>query len=267
MLTDLCILIPSCDRYADLWEPFFQLFWKYWPDCPYPVYLGANSLEFSAPGVRQILIGADPGWSDGLLKMLAALDDTGNLPYVLLLLDDFFFTAAVDTPTIQSCAAALDALGGNCLRLRPQPPLDHPVEGYDRLGEIAGEAPYRFSLQAAIWRRSALQGLLRPAENPWQVEVLGSQRAARMDGFYGTLQPALYYLNGVERGRWFPQTLEFLRSQGIEVDASQRGVAQVERTSGCKMRQWLLSPLRRLPLRQRLLLRAWLHQWFGIRLD
>jgi len=36
------ILIPSCDKYSDLWRPFFTLFWRHWPDCPFPVYLGSN---------------------------------------------------------------------------------------------------------------------------------------------------------------------------------------------------------------------------------
>ena len=39
MTSDSAILILSCDKFSDLWKPFFDLFWKYWPDCPYNVYL------------------------------------------------------------------------------------------------------------------------------------------------------------------------------------------------------------------------------------
>lgn len=39
---DVAVVVASCDAYADLWEPFFRLFRRYWPDCPYPVYLGSN---------------------------------------------------------------------------------------------------------------------------------------------------------------------------------------------------------------------------------
>ena len=42
----LCsVLVPSCDAYADLWIPFFALFWRYWSDCPFPVYLGTNPVD------------------------------------------------------------------------------------------------------------------------------------------------------------------------------------------------------------------------------
>ena len=33
------ILIVSCDKYSDLWDPFFKLFFKFWPDCPFNIYL------------------------------------------------------------------------------------------------------------------------------------------------------------------------------------------------------------------------------------
>ncbi len=42
--SELAILVCSCDKYADVWEPFFKLFFKFWPDCPYPIYLLSNYL-------------------------------------------------------------------------------------------------------------------------------------------------------------------------------------------------------------------------------
>ena len=43
--SDCSILVVSCDRYRDLWTPFFTLFQRYWPDCDMPVYLGTNCAQ------------------------------------------------------------------------------------------------------------------------------------------------------------------------------------------------------------------------------
>lgn len=45
MMQDMCILVVSCDKYADCWTPFSDCMRKFWPDCPYPVYLCTESGE------------------------------------------------------------------------------------------------------------------------------------------------------------------------------------------------------------------------------
>ena len=52
----LSVLVISCDRYADLWRPFFELFWRHWPDCQGPVYLGSNFTDYSDPRVQTIKV-------------------------------------------------------------------------------------------------------------------------------------------------------------------------------------------------------------------
>jgi hypothetical protein len=39
---NLAVIVVSCDLYSDVWKPFFTLFFKYWNDCPFPVYLTSN---------------------------------------------------------------------------------------------------------------------------------------------------------------------------------------------------------------------------------
>ena len=43
MMQDMCILVVSCDKYADCWTPFSDCMRKFWPYCPYPVYLCTES--------------------------------------------------------------------------------------------------------------------------------------------------------------------------------------------------------------------------------
>ena len=43
---DVAFLIVSCDRYSDLWEAFFTLLSKYWPDKNFHTYLLSNKKKF-----------------------------------------------------------------------------------------------------------------------------------------------------------------------------------------------------------------------------
>jgi hypothetical protein len=36
------VLMMTCNKYKPLWSPFFQLLRKYWPDCPYKIYMGTD---------------------------------------------------------------------------------------------------------------------------------------------------------------------------------------------------------------------------------
>jgi len=44
---DVAIVIPSCDKYGDLWPTLFQSINKFWPDLSFPIYLITNYLEYN----------------------------------------------------------------------------------------------------------------------------------------------------------------------------------------------------------------------------
>jgi hypothetical protein len=218
-MKDVSILVPSCDRYRDLWRPFMTLLRRHWRDCPYPVYVGSNHVPCTDEGATPITIGDDLTWSKGTRAMLEHIDT----PTVLILLDDFFFTAPVLTSHLEALHGDFERLDAACLRLVPMPPPDLRLARFDAVGEIAPGAPYRVSLQAAFWRKDDLLALLDDHENPWQMEVLGSRRSdgfAR--GFYSVWAPALDYYAGVVAGRWDPYGLAVCREQGVAVDLSAR---------------------------------------------
>ena len=52
------VLILSCDKYADIWTTFFAFFFKYWPDCPFTIYLASNEKQFEHDRVVTIRKGA-----------------------------------------------------------------------------------------------------------------------------------------------------------------------------------------------------------------
>jgi len=113
MLTNnIPLLVISCDKYADVWKPFFHVFRSRWPDCPFPVYLGTNHLECNEPGVTTINVGDDKDWASGVIKMLDHLDSS----QVILFLEDFFFVETVDSTAVLRLVKIAQERFPACLR-------------------------------------------------------------------------------------------------------------------------------------------------------
>ena len=220
-MSRLSILIVSCDNYADVWGPFFALFWKYWPDCPYPVYLGANQRTCGDPRVKMVLTGEDRSWAESTRHMVEQVPGE----YLLMLLEDFLLRKPVNTAQVEQCYQALRNLGGGYLRLKPFPKPDRRVPGYPMIGEIEPGAPYRAALQAAIWRKEVLLSLLQDGETAWDMELIGSRRSDVLrEGFYCTWQPVLVYRAGVTMGKWVPFAVRICQEEGVSIDFSARPV-------------------------------------------
>ena len=90
---DVAILVVSCDAYKDLWDPYFHSLFKFWPDCPYQIYLGSNEEEFSDSRVESILVGPDKEYSTNLIAMLERI----NTPWVILWIEDLFISEKINS--------------------------------------------------------------------------------------------------------------------------------------------------------------------------
>ena len=98
MTSKLAIIVVSCDKYSDLWDIFFQCFFKYWPDCPYKLYLGSNFLVYPDERVNNILVGEDIDYSSSLKIMLSEVDEDFVLPMV----EDFFISKRIDSENFEN---------------------------------------------------------------------------------------------------------------------------------------------------------------------
>jgi len=43
---NLTVLVNSTDTFSDCWPPFFQLFKRYWPECPCPIILNTETKDY-----------------------------------------------------------------------------------------------------------------------------------------------------------------------------------------------------------------------------
>lgn len=219
------ILISSFDGYSDCWLAVCHGIRKYWPDCPYPVYLMTNHKDFVYPGISVLKVGEDTGWSGRMLKAL----DRIETPYVLYFQEDYWIMAPVDTARVQEYAALMERCGLDYIRFvsNPEPDFDFPED--PRLGLIGPTAPYRTSAQVSLWRKQVLTDLIVPGETVWQFEVGGSARSRRygptflstkkkgQDDFYYGIR---YLCTAVNAGRWFRAAKVYARAEGLDVDFS-----------------------------------------------
>jgi hypothetical protein len=221
---DCVLLVASCDAYRDLWRPFFALLRQYWPDCPFPVFLGAERTDSGQPGVVTLFSDGGLVWSRRILDYLTQLSAT----YVLVTLEDFFLRSVVSTSKVLQCfefACGHDAVQ---VRLIPRPRPTNRISGESLIGESAVGSPYRLCTQAAIWNRRALIDLLRADESIWEFELNGNVRAsANPSGFYSVWRPVLPYQgvfahHVVEKGKWLPHEKWIFERKNIGCDFARR---------------------------------------------
>ena len=81
----LAILVCSCDKYEDVWNPMFEMFFKFWEDCPYDVYLLTNNKKYDNYRVKTIITGDDVSWSKAFRTALESIKEE----YVLIIMEDY----------------------------------------------------------------------------------------------------------------------------------------------------------------------------------
>src|SRR5689334_3419776 len=109
------LLVLSCDKYNDLWGPFFTLLNRFWPDCPFPVYLGSESRKWTGKPAVQTLNSSTPStdWTGLLRDYLLQI----GTPYVLIVLDDYFLRRRVENSAILRCLVFAQSHDSVCVRL------------------------------------------------------------------------------------------------------------------------------------------------------
>jgi len=210
-IEDMAVLVSSCDRYASLWYPFFQLWEKYWPNLNNDVYLMSGHLQYASEKVKPIQVGVEKSWSDSMMMALEQIPEN----YVLLTLDDYFLEKPVDHQMIATMVALMQQEDIGFISLFPLPvERTHLTES--RLGYMAKTQPYRTSLNVGIWRKSTLLSLLKSGENPWLFEIHGSVRSRDIvSAFMSVTKEPMRYFNATNRGKLMPQVLDLLRIEKI----------------------------------------------------
>lgn len=231
MKSSLAIVVQSCDKYDDLWDGFYTLFFKYWKNCSYPIYHITETKTCAFPGVTTINTKEVSKWSDMLKNGLEKV----NEDYVLYLLEDYFLIKPVDENRIEKAVEILQKENAACLRLVPVPGPDKNFKDYTDIGEISKNAAYSLSTQASIWNKSILHNIILPNETGWEFECNGSLRVKETsEVFLGvkahskTVEtgnyPYTYCCTAVYKGKWMREAVELCKKENITIDKNKRKI-------------------------------------------
>ena len=215
----IAVLVVSCDNYSDLWKPFFECFRRFWPDCPYPVYLVNNHKEVEYSNVTAIHVGDDVSWSDNLQKAL------GQVPheYVFIYIEDLFLKTAVDSQKVQAIFRwAIENKADYVKMIHGSHKIKTPYN--DLVNEIPKGSLYRASLVMCLFKKAVLLDLLRPGENAWEFEMHGTERSDKYDRFYSTRDKHFDTINTIIKRKWQRDAVRAMQQLNIDIDLSARAV-------------------------------------------
>ncbi|MEM7532475.1 MAG: hypothetical protein AAF639_09870 [Chloroflexota bacterium] len=223
---DVAILVSSCDKFSDAWHPFFSLFFKYWPENKYPVYLLGNRQTYPDTRVHTIHVDADLPWSTCLRLALEEIPQ----PYIVLFFEDFLIEEPVDIKTLEKYITYLQDKNAGYLGLQPYPEPSIILSDSSEVGEIAKGSEYRVSLLVAIWEKQTLLNLIVDDETPWELELSGSKRSNDLDvSFLRVWKNAEDHYpithaprTAIIRGRWSRDAVQLCKKEGINIDLSVR---------------------------------------------
>ncbi len=142
-------------------------------------------------------------WSDGLIKYLHTVKER----YVLIMLDDYWLIRTVD---ISGIGTLLEYMVNNPKILRVDLTADRQFAGGAKYVESYGHydlvhapgTPYQMSLMPGLWNKKLLLEILQPGEDPWQVEMEGTNRVNETDMIVtGTQQQPLRIVNSLRNDR------------------------------------------------------------------
>lgn len=223
-LSDVTIVVSSCDKYSALWEPFFASLFKYWPTLntdhkDSKILLVANKQQYQHPRITMVNIPNETSWTDNILQALQQVDTK----YVLLFLDDYWLDTPVNEQRlaellqlVRTTDAAMLQISYNDMRYQSGEP--HP--NIDEVMYRNKYAHYKLSLQLAVWDRQTLLDLLRPGENPWEFELAGTVRSHGYprEVFTVSSNEPITYVNATFQGHIRPEAITHAKAHEFYFD-------------------------------------------------
>lgn len=229
-LCGVSMVLCTTVLYRDLWESFFALLRRFFPDfhgdiyltCPIPSEITLNDASIHCLRANQ----NSPFFSTRLLSTLKDIKDD----FVLLALEDYFLFDNVQSDFVGHAVNVLknDPSVGvvylhNSLKDGPV-----SVRDYDSFFVVKKQrVPYKCNAQFALWRKSFLKKCIRKGENPWEFEMIGTYRMwhyrekalYRKDAFHN----AIPYPRGgiVQKGRIKHELCEVFLPLGIDISRFQ----------------------------------------------
>ncbi len=232
MNKDVTILVNSCDKYEDAWEPFFRLLKIHWPECgDYKIVLSTESKVYNCDflDVKTInppLSLKNSSWSARLNNALEQIDTE----YILFFLEDFFLLEKVQTDIFKKALEIIESdqeIGLITFKTTDLISMFSGKTDYEKcFYEVRRNIPDRTNVLIGLWRKKYYLDLLYGEENPWEYERNSNIRS-KFAGYkvytqsYDCSFPTFQYcMNpksgyGITQGKWLCKNKELFESNGV----------------------------------------------------
>ncbi len=242
ILEKLTILVNSCDKYEDAWEPFFKLFKIQWPDCPYEFVLNTETKQFNFDELSVRTVHPKDSNSVSWSKRCREALDQINSEYILFMLEDYFLLNPVNEVVFEKAVNILnnDSRVGAVILSRT---LKENVKAADYTDidffkRKIDEEFVAWSLPI-LYRKSYLCKLLRDYESVWDFEKYAWYRAKmsrksllqQSDNSPSVFEYSSKIENGlgITQGKWLSGNIALFEKYGINnVDFENIGILSVE---------------------------------------
>lgn len=208
----------TCDTYSDLWQPFFTLYNKNFPN-DYKTYIGTETKDCEyATAIKK-----QGAWTKRVRETLAEIDSE----YIIFMLDDFFIHDKVDKERIEYVLGHFksDTAVFNFEKAYDIKDRESSLDGF-KLRQ--NKQPYLNSCQPSIWNREKLIERLQKDQSPheWEFTIVDSPYKHYINsgkliidiGYYEDKKPWC-----VVGGKWAVECRELFKKNNIEVDFYTRG--------------------------------------------
>jgi len=251
--SQLAILVLSCDKYSDLWNDFFNLKERFWPDCPFPCYLATDTVDYQRDGVKVIHFGNIRLWTVCAREALKQIKE----PYIALFLEDAFIYKSIDTKVVEDNLRFMIEHDADYLtmeRNRSGRELSADDQVVPHIWRIDRHRNYGIDTSASIWNKDFFRKELEKGDcNPWQFEVNYCKLSKTKEGlpgkiFFDDRQPFnISPEEVVVQGKFAPDTVEMFHRLGYDIDTSKRDVLARRKTVIGGLKRWFRNHLRENP--------------------
>ena len=234
---DVTILVNSCDKYEDAWEPFFKLFSIQWPDCPYKILLNTESKTFSCDylSVETIHTGECKTWTERIKATLEKIDTE----FVLFFLEDFFLLSPVNPIFWDDALVCMkNHVDVGFMWFPPNGPVHQPpkyrsiVDKY--LYENKKSRNFRINATLGLWRKEFLLQMLFRDGDAWYFEW-SATKLSKYSNYKATFwdQKSVHVFDyeispesglGIVRGKWLSGNKKLFETYNLTVNFENLGM-------------------------------------------
>lgn len=215
------IVVASCDKNKDLFEPFHILVEKYWPDHPEIIYSTETVIN---PYYKTICKNYSlSSWTRRLKDTFEELD----CEYILLMVDDLFIREKVNNEDVNNLEKYFnDKVAGINLE-GSFDKTDIVID--DIVSKRSKDSKWKVSVLCYLYNKDKLINIFDRDCSPWEMENLKKEfpydyLILNKESILKWRDPITNWRWGlVRKGKWKKETKSFFEREGINVNWRERG--------------------------------------------